>query len=92
MFKIIYTNRFDKEALKCAKRGLDIDLLEKLIEDLRQTGTVPEKHKPHILSGKFIGIWECHIKPDWLLLWIKDQNEITITLVATGSHSDLFKC
>ena len=91
MFKIIYTNRFDKEALKSAKRGLNIDLLEKLIEDLRQTGTVPEKHKPHILSGKFVGIWECHIKPDWLLLWIKDQNEITITLVATGSHSDLFK-
>ncbi len=58
MFKIIYTNRFDKEALKSAKRGLNIDLLEKLIEDLRQTGTVPEKHKPHILSGKFVGIWE----------------------------------
>jgi|WetSurMetagenome_2_1015567.scaffolds.fasta_scaffold786045_1 hypothetical protein len=48
MFKIIYTNRFDKEVLKCAKSGLNLDLIEKLIEDLRQTGTVPEKHRPHI--------------------------------------------
>ena len=90
MFKIIYTHRFDKEVLKCAKRGLNLDLLEKLIEDLRQTGTVQEKHKPHKLSGKFAEIWECHIKPDWLLLWIKNENEITITLISTGTHSDLF--
>jgi mRNA interferase YafQ len=90
MFKIVYTNRFDKEVLKCAKRGLNIDLLEKLVEDLRQTGTVPAKHLPHILSGKLQGYWECHIKADWLLIWLKDDTQITITLVRTGTHSDLF--
>ena len=90
MFKIIYTNRFDKSLVKCAKRGLDIDLLKELIKDLSQTGTVPAKHEPHILSGKYAGTWECHIKSDWLLLWIKNENEITITMVNTGSHSDFF--
>jgi mRNA interferase YafQ len=54
------------------------------------TGTVPEKYRPHILSGKFAGIRECHIKPDWLLLWIKDKYKITIALIGTGTHSDSF--
>jgi len=90
MFKIIYTNRFDKEALKCAKSGLNLDLLEKLIGDLRQTGTVPAKHRPHILSGNMEGYWECHVKADWLLIWNKNESQKTITLIGTGSHSDLF--
>lgn len=90
MFKIIYTNRFDKDALKCAKRGLNLDLLEKLIEDLRHTGTVPTKHRPHTLSGNMEGYWECHVKADWLLIWLKNDTLEMITLMGTGSHSDLF--
>ncbi len=91
MFRIIYTNKFEKNVVKCVKRGLNIDLLEKLVEDLENRGIVPQKHKPHILSGKLSGFWECHIKADWLLVWLKDDVRKTITLIDTGSHSELFK-
>lgn len=91
MYRIIATNKFEKNVVKCSKRGLNLDLLERLIEDLENKGTVPQKHKPHILSGNLSGFWECHIKPDWLLVWIKDDTKKTITLMDTGSHSDLFK-
>ena len=90
MFKIIYTNRFDKDALRCAKRGLKLDLLQKVVDYLEKEGTVPEKHWPHILSGNFQGYWECHVKADWLLIWIKNETQRTITLIGTGTHSDLF--
>ncbi|MBE6325456.1 MAG: type II toxin-antitoxin system YafQ family toxin [Bacteroidales bacterium] len=52
------------------------------------TGTVPLTHRPHILSGDYDGIWECHIKADWLLLWIVTDK--TVTILRTGTHSDLF--
>lgn len=90
MFKIIYTNRFDKEALKCAKRGLDLNLLQDVVKNLEKDGIVPAKHKPHILSGNMQGYWECHIKADWLLIWLKNESQKMITLIGTGSHSDLF--
>jgi mRNA interferase YafQ len=91
MFRIIHTNKFEKDAVKCAKRGLDLYLLEELVNDLKKTGTVPQKHRPHILTGKLRGFWECHIKADWLLIWLKDEDQKTITLINTGTHSDLFK-
>lgn len=91
MFRIIYTNKFEKDVVKCAKRGLNLDSLEELVESLKMKGIVPQKHKPHILSGKLDGFWECHIKADWLLLWLKDEDQKIITLIDTGSHSDLFK-
>lgn len=90
MFEIEYSNQFKSDLKKCFKRGLDIDSLRLLIENhLEQTGTVPEKHRPHILSGKYEGVWECHIESDWLLLWRKYDN--TIQIYRTGTHSDFFK-
>jgi len=91
MYRLIYTNKFEKDVVRCTKRGLDLDLLEELVNDLIETGIVPQKHRPHILSGKLQGNWECHIKADWLLIWIKDEDKKTITLVNTGTHSDFFK-
>jgi len=91
MFRLIYTNKFEKDVVKCAKRGLDLDLLEELVNDLMETGIVSQKHRPHILLGKLQGNWECHIKADWLLIWIKDEEQKTITLVDTGTHSDFFR-
>ena len=90
MFKIITTNSFEKDALRCARRGLKMDQLFKAIEILGEIGSLPPAYKPHRLSGKHSGHWECHIKPDWLLIWIKDENQHSITLIATGSHSDFF--
>jgi len=92
MFSIATTNRFEKDVARCYKRGLDIDKMETLIECLENTGTVLLKpYRPHTLTGKFLGHWECHIKPDWLLLWLRDDDQKTITLIGTGTHSDLFK-
>jgi len=91
MFRIITTNTFEKDVVRCAKRGLSLDFLQKSIELLEENGTLPPNYKPHILSGNLKGHWECHIKPDWLLIWIKNNQLKTITLIGTGSHSDLFK-
>ena len=91
MFEIRTTTQFLKDRKLCKRRGLDIGLLDSLIFSLFNTGTVPQVHKPHILTGKLTGKWECHIKPDWLLIWTKDGINKTITLYGTGSHSDLFR-
>jgi mRNA interferase YafQ len=90
MYELIFTNQYKKDYKQCIKRKLDILLLDKLFTSLANTGTVPAKHRPHILSGNMRGCWECHVKPDWLLIWIKDESQKTITLIGTGTHSDLF--
>lgn len=90
MYRIITTNNFEKDVDKCAKRGLSLDLLEKTVKHLENEGALPQTYKSHILSGRLSGYWECHIKSDWLLIWTKNVNKKTITLVGTGTHSDLF--
>ena len=73
------------------KRGLDISLLDKVVDKLRQGIPLEEKYKDHGLSGNYEGFRECHIKPDWLLIYLIENDILTLTLVDTGSHSDLFK-
>lgn len=57
---------------------------------LKETGKLPAQYKPHKLSGNYAGLWECHIKPDCLLVWLQDDNKLTLILTNTGTHSDLF--
>lgn len=90
MYKISYKNSFKKDYKRCLKRGYDEDLMLNVIRHLARKGNLHIKYKPHKLSGNYEGFWECHIKPDWLLIWIKDDSNKTITLVRTGTHSDLF--
>ncbi len=73
------------------KRGLDLNLLDKVVDELRQGNPLDEKYKDHMLKGEYAGFHECHIKPDWLLIYLIEDNILTLTLVNTGSHSDLFK-
>ena len=87
-FNLDYTNRFKKDIKLCLKRSYNIALLEVVLLELREKGELPLKYNPHILSGNKDGLWECHIKSDWLLTWYFDKN--TIVLVRTGTHSDLF--
>lgn len=89
MFKIEYSNKFESDLKKCHKRGYNLNAIKPIYEHLEQNGSVPRKYNPHILSGNYAGIWECHIKPDWLLLWLVDSDN-TIKLLRTGTHSDLF--
>jgi mRNA interferase YafQ len=90
MYKIITTNNFEKDVVRCEKRGFHLDLLEKTVKHLEIEGVLPQTYKPHILSGRLSGYWECHIKSDWLLIWGKNEHEKAITLLGTGTHSDLF--
>ena len=89
-YKIKYSGSFKKSYKLCKRRGYDISLLQEVINILAEKGELPAKYKPHILSGKLDCIWECHIEPDWLLLWIKKEDEMTLLLLNTGTHSDIF--
>jgi mRNA interferase YafQ len=90
MYTIITTNRFEKELKLCKKRGYNMELIQKVISILSNTGKLPEKYKPHKLSGNYDNCWECHIKGDWLLIWMQNDQELTLLFTNTGTHSDLF--
>lgn len=90
MYSVDTTKRFDKDLKRCLKRGLDLQLIHEAISLLRATGTLPMKYRPHKLSGKLQGVWECHIEPDWLMTWNQNDAELTLLFLQTGTHSDLF--
>ncbi len=90
MYSIQTTRKFEKDYVSAAKRNYDLNLLKTTVEILETKGKLPQKFKPHKLSGNYSDHWECHIKPDWLLIWSQNDTEKTITLVRTGTHSDLF--
>lgn len=89
-YRIFVSGRFRREYKKCLKRGLDENAFLKVISILSATGTLPPEYRPHKLVSNYNGCWECHIEPDWLLIWKQNNEELTLLLVATGSHSDLF--
>ncbi len=91
MYKIKFTTAYKKSYKLMKKRGLDISLLDDVVDLLRQGRQLDKKYRDHALSGNFIGFRECHIKPDWLLVYLIEDNVLTLTLVDTGSHSDIFK-
>ncbi|MCR5390848.1 MAG: type II toxin-antitoxin system YafQ family toxin [Lachnospiraceae bacterium] len=91
MYQVKFTTTFKKSYKLMKKRGLDISLLDDVIDKLRQGIPLEEKYKDHGLSGNFDGFRECHIKPDWLLVYLIEDDILTLTLVDTGSHSDIFK-
>lgn len=89
-YTILYSGRFKKSYKLCKRRGLNIAHFEDVVRLLAESGSLPEKYHPHILSGNYAGIWECHIEPNWLLLWKQNDNELTLLLLDTGTHSDVF--
>lgn len=89
-YTIHYSGRFKKSYKLCKRRGLNIDNFEQVVRLLAATGKLPAKYQPHILSGKYAGIWECHIEPNWLLLWKQNDTELTLLLLDTGTHSNVF--
>lgn len=90
-YQLSFTGKF-KESLKTAKkRGLDIQLLDSVVNRLLQGIPLEEKHRDHVLKGKYSGFRECHIQSDWLLVYLVEDDILTLTLVDTGTHSDLFQ-
>ena len=91
MYTVKFTTAYKKSYKLMNKRGLDISLLDNVVDRLRQGKQLDEKHHDHELSGKFAGFRECHVKPDWLLVYLIENDILTLTLVDTGTHSDIFK-
>lgn len=89
-YSVKYSTLFKKSFKKCLKRGCDARLFQKVISILGETGTLPQEYKPHPLKGDYKGCLECHITPDWLLVWKQNDKELILLLVDTGSHNDIF--
>lgn len=90
MLRVKYSTRFKKGLRLAVRRGLDISLLEDVVEKLKNRIPLEAKYKDHMLSGRYKGYRECHIQPDWLLVYLIEDDILTLTLVDTGTHSDLF--
>ena len=84
------TTQFKKDFKLAMKRSMKIELLEEVIAMLAMGETLPDKHKDHALTGNWVGHRECHILPDWLLIYRIEDEGLLLTLARTGSHSDLF--
>ena len=84
------TTKFQKDVKRIQKRGYDTSLLTEIIKKLATGEQLPEKNKDHALSGNFVGCRECHITPDWLLIYEIVDKELILYLTRTGTHSDLF--
>lgn len=84
------TSQFKKDLKLMKKRGNDLTLLEEVLSLLADGKPLAEKYRNHTLTGDFVGCSECHIKPDWLLIYEYDEEILYLYLLRTGSHSDLF--
>lgn len=84
------TTQFKKDFKLAMKRSMKIELLEEVIAMLAMGETLPDKHKDHALTGNWVGHRECHILPNWLLIYRIEDEVLVLTLARTGTHSDLF--
>lgn len=91
MLKIRYRNKFKKDLKKILSQGHKIDELQVVLDLLVQQVSLPEKYCDHALIGNYVGYRECHIRPDWLLIYKVENDILTLTLTRTGSHSELYR-
>ncbi len=89
-YEIQVKGSFKRAYKRCIKRGFDQTLLVEVLRILSDTGTLPAQYHPHKLVGNYANLWECHIQPDWLLVWEQRDNELILILIDTGTHADLF--
>ena len=89
-YSLFVTNRFKKDVKRNQKSGLDLALLVDAVVILTTTGTLPAAYKPHPLVGNYAGYMECHIQPDYLLVWQQKEKDLIIICVASGSHAHIF--
>ena len=89
-YRVQWTNRFKKDYKLCESRGLDMSLIDDVIRLLAENGSLPAEYKEHNLTGDWKGFRECHIRPEWLMIYAIRNEVLTLTLARTGSHSDLF--
>ena len=90
MLDIVFSNRFKRDLKLLSKRGMDLELLDEIVTKLAKGQPLDAKNKDHPLSGNYIGFRECHIQPDWLLIYRINEEELYLFLSRSGSHSDSF--
>lgn len=84
------TKKFQKDLKRVQRRGYDLSLLTEILKKLANGESLPEKNRDHLLTGNFSGCRECHITPDWFLVYEIYEEELLLYLTRTGTHSDLF--
>ena len=90
MLKLQTTSKFRKDYRRIKRQGLDISLLKEVLDKLCARETLDRKYKDHALNGLYQGFRECHIQPDWLLIYAVSEDELILVASRTGSHADLF--
>lgn len=90
MYKIIVSHKYLRDLKRARKRGFDESKLNEVISILKEGDTLPSKYKDHPLISNYKGYRECHITPDWLLIYSRDDSLKIVGLARTGTHSDLF--
>lgn len=90
MLDIVLSNQFKKDLKTAKKRGYNLDLLDEVVTKLSNMQPLEAKNRDHELSGIYKGFRECHIQPDWLLVYRINNNDLILFLSRTGNHSDLF--
>lgn len=90
MYKLRPTTKFQKDLKRAQKRGYDLSLLTEILKKLVNGEILPEKNSDHPLTGNYTGCRECHVAPDWLLIYEISHDELILYLTRTGTHSDLF--
>lgn len=90
MLKIVISNQFKKDLKLAKKRGFKLDKLQKVINTLAKKQVLNNTYRDHTLSGNYKGFRECHVEPDWLLIYRIDNDILSLFLFRTGTHSDLF--
>lgn len=87
----LFSKRFKKELEKCKKRGLNLAEVQAVMLKLMNDEPLEVKHRDHPLAGEYVDCRECHIRPDWLLVYLLNDEENSISFLRTGSHADLFE-
>ena len=87
---IVWTTQFKKDYRSAMRRHMDIELLDDIIRTLSRGEDLPKKNKDHAMTGNWVGHRECHIQPNWILVYRIEDDVLVLTLVRTGTHSDLF--
>ncbi|MFC0266123.1 type II toxin-antitoxin system YafQ family toxin [Alloscardovia macacae] len=90
-YKVKFSSTFKKSYKRIKRRGLDVELLDTIIGKLAAGEALDARYRDHALGGNFAGFRECHVRPNWLLMYYIEDDILTLTCVDTGSHSDLFK-
>jgi mRNA interferase YafQ len=90
MLAIEYTNKMKRDARRMVKRGVDMSKLTSVLNLLANRTELPEKHHDHPLRGDMLGFRECHIEPNWLLIYQIIEDRLVLIAAGTGTHSDLF--